>query len=64
MSRLLGGKIDAQTRAGFQFYGTLPDIVAGHPCVFDRVLLFWILPRYCGGTSIYGNGGAKFDNSF
>ena len=37
MSRLLGGKIDAQTRAGFQFYGTLPDIVPGHPCFEDVI---------------------------
>ena len=37
MAQLLGGKIDAQTRAGFQFHGTLPDIVAGHPCFQDVI---------------------------
>src|SRR4051794_20053150 len=52
MSRLLGGKIDAQIRASFQFHGTLPDIVSRHPCFEDviahRQIFQTIAPRCVG----------------
>ena len=31
MGWLLGWKIDMQSHAGFQFHGTLPDVVSSHP---------------------------------
>src|SRR4051812_29671853 len=33
--RLLGWKIDMQCHAGFQFHGTLPDVVASDPRLQD-----------------------------
>src|SRR5437764_13675960 len=63
MARLPGWKIDMQSHAGFQFHGTLPHVVTGHPG-FQHIIAGrkMFQPVSAGGISFFKVGRLEDEN--